>query len=220
MAGCSDMKSLEQNGANPAMLIVFEGPDEMGKSTIARMLVSRLRAEGRSVAYVAFPGNQRGTLGRIVYRLHHDGSSLGLMRPIGATSKQTLHTAAHLDAIERDILPRLRRGTSVVMDRFWWSTWVYGIAAGIDQKVLDNLVAVEASVWASTLPDAMFLVQRETNLEAETTILWRWYQRLAGRESSRYPVHRLLNETTVREAVDRALARLPRAGIKRCRVLE
>ena len=55
-------------------LIVFEGPDGVGKSTLAEHLTSRLRETGIPCNYLAFPGREPGSLGRLVYDLHHDAT--------------------------------------------------------------------------------------------------------------------------------------------------
>ena len=98
-------------------LIVFEGPDGVGKSTLAERLTSRLHETGVPCEHLAFPGRRPGSLGRLVYDLHHDAPRLGLGE-VNATSLQALHIAAHVDAIEGEVLPALRAGTWVVLDRF------------------------------------------------------------------------------------------------------
>ena len=59
-------------------LIVFEGTDGVGKSTPAERLTGRLRETGIPCEHLAFPGKQPGSLGRLVYDLHHDASGFGL----------------------------------------------------------------------------------------------------------------------------------------------
>ena len=57
-------------------LIVFEGPDGVGKSTLSKQLADRLREAGVPCEHLAFPGRQPGSLGRLVYDLHHDAVDL------------------------------------------------------------------------------------------------------------------------------------------------
>ena len=102
-------------------LIVFEGPDGVGKSTLSLALADRLRAIGLPCQHLSFPGKDVGTVGRLVYDVHHDPVQYGIQE-ITAASLQALHIAAHLDAIERRILPDLNEGHWVILDRFWWST--------------------------------------------------------------------------------------------------
>ena len=90
-------------------LIVFEGPDGVGKSTLSVALADRLKAMGLTCRHLSFPGKDVGTVGRLVYDLHHDPDQYGV-EEIAAASLQTLHIAAHLDAIERRILRTSMRG--------------------------------------------------------------------------------------------------------------
>ena len=117
-------------------LIVFEGPDGVGKSTLSQALADRLRSMGLTCDHLSCPGNEEGTVGHLVYKVHHEPASFGL-NAIAEISRQALHIAAHLDEIERRILPALQQGRWVVLDRFWWSTWVYGRAASVEVSTLD-----------------------------------------------------------------------------------
>lgn len=99
-------------------LIVFEGPDGVGKSAIATAVRDVLQQEGhQQVSVLAFPGNEAGTLGNHVYLVHHDPGRFGI-RVLSPTSLQLLHVAAHVDAIEREIRPRIDQGALVFLDRF------------------------------------------------------------------------------------------------------
>ena len=120
---------------NAGRLIVFEGPDGVGKSTLAQALTNRLMAMGLSCEHLSFPGKEEGTIGSLVYDVHHRPAGYGI-GAITAASLQALHIAAHLDAIEQRIVPALNEGRWVILDRFWWSTWAYGCAAGVDKATL------------------------------------------------------------------------------------
>lgn len=142
----------------PGQLFVFEGPDGVGKSTLAKALVAQLNAAGHACEYVAFPGREVRSLGHHVYQLHHDHEAFGI-DSIHPTSLQLLHIAAHIDAIEQRIAPVLRAGRSIVLDRFWWSTWVYGLNANIDAGVLDAMLNVERPYWNNIQPARIFLIR-------------------------------------------------------------
>lgn len=92
-------------------LIVFEGADKVGKSTLVKKLTCRLGESGVPYEHLAFPGKQKGTLGKLVYDLHHDEVPGLVHKDVNPTSLQVLHIAAHIDAIERQILPALSDGT-------------------------------------------------------------------------------------------------------------
>src|SRR5207249_4525469 len=107
-------------------LIVFEGPDGSGKTTLSRLFADRARELGVPCDWFAFPGREGGTLGKHVYEIHHNLQTVGV-KAINPASLQLLHIAAHIDALEGRILPALKQGRHIVLDRFWWSTLVYGV---------------------------------------------------------------------------------------------
>ena len=184
-------------------LIVLEGPDGVGKSTLSERLTNRLRETGIVCEHLAFPGRQRGSLGSLVYDLHHEAPRLGL-GDVNPTSLQLLHIAAHVDAIEGHILPALRAGTWVVLDRFWWSTWVYGTASGVPERSLEAMIELEQVHWAEVTPDVLFLVERESRTPDDGDGLQERYRELANREQSNLRVATLRNDSSVDEALDAA----------------
>ena len=142
----------------------------MGKTTLSREATKFLVDTGQKADYVSFPGWEPGTVGRIVYDFHHSPTS----RDVSATAIQALHVAAHVDAIERHIRPRLADGINVLLDRYWWSTWVYGVRDGINPAVLRALISFEERVWGNVLPAVVILVQRRAPLgrPEESIPLW------------------------------------------------
>lgn len=185
-------------------LIVFEGPDGVGKSTLSEGLTRKLREADIQCEHLAFPGKEEGTIGRLVYDLHHIPGAFGLHKTTAA-SLQALHIAAHLDMIERRILPALNEGRWVVLDRFWWSTWVYGNTAGVAARSLDALVQVERLQWNGVKPAAIFLIDRAGGLSADPSHeqLRKAYYTLLEREKDRYLVRVIHNDGPVGESLDR-----------------
>ncbi|WP_228281921.1 dTMP kinase [Rubrobacter marinus] len=187
-------------------LVVFEGPDGVGKTTLAQALVDKLIRRGVRCEYFSFPGREPGTLGRLVYEVHHDPGKFGIDR-MNPTSLQVLHIAAHLDAIEGHILPALRAGRSVVLDRFWWSTFVYGIVGGVDRDSLDAMIALELESWTTgAKPIVAFLVTRQSPLRREgPDERWRElraaYENLGREQASHHPVETIYNESSLDEAL-------------------
>ena len=194
------------NRVEPGRLIVFEGPDGAGKSTLAQCVVDRLRESRIRSEYAAFPGRQPGTIGQIIYEIHHDPGRFGIEK-LSSTSLQALHIAAHLDAIERAILPALSEGTWIILDRFWWSTWVYGCVAGADRNALDAMIAVERIQWTGTQPDVVFLVDRTDSPAYQGGELLRdAYRTLYDCEQNRYPVRTIQNDGPVADTACEILA--------------
>lgn len=185
-------------------LLVFEGVDGCGKTTFSAALGQFLRAAGFNCERHSFPGKRPGTLGRHVYDLHHRSKNLGV-QTMAATSLQVLHVAAHIDAIETRILPALRRGIHVILDRFWWSTWTYGILHGANRRSLSAMIALEKLHWGKVKPAQVFLVKRGTNDRASANVdavkLKREYELLARSEKRRYRVTSVDNQSTVSEGL-------------------
>lgn len=191
----------KQNG----VFIIVEGPDGVGKSSVVRDLTKVIEARHAKVVNLAFPGRQEGTLGLLVYKLHHDLAQFGI-EGITPVAVQALHVAAHLDVITTVIKPLLANGTTVVLDRFWWSTWVYGTVNGIDQKILHNLIESERCAWGSCVPNAAILLERQSPLRPEPHDIWEKlkieYAKLSAREAEKYPVYRISNDGEPKETLN------------------
>lgn len=203
-------------------LIVFEGPDGVGKSTISRGLAVTLEKLGEPCVLMSFPGREEGTLGGHVYALHHDLHGHGITQGISPVAMQALHVAAHADVVTRRILPELAGGRHVVLDRFWWSTWVYGMVGGADTSSLEKLIEFERAVWDGVTPAAAFLIRRDRPVDRSED-LERWgrldreYVRLAGREGDAHPVLTLQNAGSLDDAVESVLKFLRRQKVIKAR---
>lgn len=123
-----------------------------------------LSTAGRDVLGLSFPGKQPDSIGRLVYDLHHDD----MVKP-DPLALQALHVAAHIDAIRGPIRKALELGRLVLLDRYWWSTWVYGTTAGITVEIMDSLIDVELMVWGELKPATVLLVQRDEPFRKEHT---------------------------------------------------
>lgn len=184
------------NGYARGRLIVFEGPDDAGKTTLSKMVHETRLGKGERCVWLSFPGNQENTIGREVYRMHHDAR----FACASQLSLQMLHVAAHIDCIERTIIPALEEGTSVVLDRFWWSTIIYGTMAGAPPDALRRCLEVENMSWRGVLPHVVFLLQRASDSKHSAGLLSS-YELLAGEESKHYPVETIDNNSTLAVAL-------------------
>jgi len=193
-------------------LIVIEGPDGVGKTTLATEVSRRLNEQGRVCEIVAFPGNKVGTLGKLIYGIHHNPTQYGIDH-LSCTAAQALHVAAHLETIEQTILPTLITGGYVVLDRFWWSLWVYGLVSGVRKKILHKMVDLEQSQWGGVNPLAAFLIRRAEPIGRDEP-KERWltlcheYDLLARRERTRHPVFVIENNRTLDRAVENIITEL------------
>ena len=120
------------------------------------------------------------------------------MANISLLAKQALHVAAHIDAIDRQIVPALKRGQTVLLDRFWWSAWVYGLVDGCDRRQLRALIDAERAAWGTVQPTLAIVLRRPEPINRPDNLpYWRQlgagYGRLASRESRIHPVSVLDN---------------------------
>lgn len=181
-------------------LIVFEGVDATGKTTLRNELCSRLQNENIEYRTLHFPGDEKGTLGELVYRIHHNYRSEFKVEAINPCSLQLLHVAAHIDMIKGTIRTALDNGEFVILDRFWWSTYVYGLNGGVLRNELELMIRLEKEVWVSILPDILFLVECDAPLRSDEVETKDWhakrklYQELANDEKTSYKVVSLITE--------------------------
>ena len=107
--------------------IVIEGVDGCGKSTLARGLVARLRASGRDVVHTREPGGTEWSEG--LRRLLLDAEASFGVTPVAEVYALCSARAQHL---ARVIEPALKRGETVVCERWVGSTIAYqGFGRGL-----------------------------------------------------------------------------------------
>ena len=110
------------------MLIAFEGLDQSGKETQARLLAARLVGEGRRVTTVSFP-DYATPIGTELHRaLHGD-------RAYGPDVIQMLMIANRYEW-KPAIVKAIEEGQVVVADRYRASSVAYGEAQGLDPEWL------------------------------------------------------------------------------------
>lgn len=116
------------------LFLSFEGIDGSGKSTQARLLDERLRAEGRDVVLTREPGGSPGAEEIRALLLQGDPDRWS------AETELLLFTAARRDHLERTIRPALDAGKVVICDRFADSTRLYqGLSRGDLRQKVDAL---------------------------------------------------------------------------------
>lgn len=198
-------------------LIFFEGGDATGKSTLCAEFCATLKEKGINYESYHFPGKDEKTLGGLVYKIHHEYKKSFGIDKIDYCSLQTLHIAAHIDSIRSRIIPQLENGTWVVLDRFWWSTYVYGIVSKIDEEELECLIRLEKKVWGEVVPDIAFHIDSRKPLRPDEINNEKWqhirseYRKLADSEKNNYKIVRLTpdgcqqNKTTLIEKLQTEL---------------
>lgn len=140
--------------------ITFEGPEGGGKTTQAKRLLARLRAEGRDVLYTREPGGTP-TGEAIREILQHDKTG----EPICDQAEVFLFAASRAQLVRTVILPALDRGAIVVCDRFADSTTAYqGYGRGFP---VEQMLAINAFAINGAEPDVTLLLDVPISLGFE-----------------------------------------------------
>jgi dTMP kinase len=122
----------------PGCFIVVEGPDGVGKTTLASRLTSRLRTSGYDVLEVREPGGTpvAEAARSAVLDPELDASPL---------AELFLILAARADLVAHVIRPALEAGTIVLGDRYELSTWAYQV----EGRLLPKGAVLEANRLAT-----------------------------------------------------------------------
>jgi dTMP kinase len=132
--------------------ITFEGIDGSGKSTQAKLLADRLRAEGFEVVLTREPGGSVGAEEIRALVLEGDPDRWS------AETEILLFTAARRDHLERTILPAVAAGKIVICDRFADSTRMcQGLSRGDLRGIVDQL----HSLMIGREPDLTVLIDMD-----------------------------------------------------------
>lgn len=123
----------------------MEGGEGAGKSTQARRLSERLRAQGLEVVQTREPGGSRGA------EAIRDLVVTGEASRWSPVTEALLMFAARSDHLEKTIRPALQSGAWVVCDRFSDSSRAYqGAGGGAPAAFIEQL---DATVVAADQPD-------------------------------------------------------------------
>jgi thymidylate kinase len=184
-------------------LFVFEGPDDVGKSTLASMLAQHLSDVGRQTQLLSFPGRETGTLSELIYRFYHNSSEFGVS-DVSAIALQVMLTAAHIEVIESRLKPLIRAGIDIVLDRYWWSTWVYSTADGVPPYRRNMMLKLEMQSWENIQPEIVFFVVREAPLLPQPagnrwSITSQLYKELVKQEERNVQIQLVTNAGSIQE---------------------
>lgn len=180
------------------LVIILEGPDGAGKSTLATELAREIRKSGGKCRTASFPGKTPGSIGDLVYRIHHNPRKEGI-KAISDTSLQALHIAAHIDFLERT---QKSTESILILDRFWWSTIVYGKIAKANKEVIQTLVGAEKILWNSYSIVTVLVRGTMGPKSPQTTELESAYKNLAKREKDKYPILQHINISPARTSAN------------------
>lgn len=135
---------------SPGSVVVFEGLDKAGKSTQLDLL--KMRTSTEDVLFAHMPSG----LTEFSQELY---SILENRPPSSSLSRQLSHLASHSDNMQQ-LVSATSKGTTLILDRWWWSTWAYGWSsgelrkAGLPEAVLLELIK---TIWNPISASIVFL---------------------------------------------------------------
>lgn len=194
------------NNYKMGFLFVFEGPDSVGKTTISTALSNKLAENHFTNEVVTFPGNKPGTLGNLVYKLHHNKEYFNIQN-IYPESLQLLHIASHIDLIQSIIKPKIKSGISIILDRYYWSTYVYGKIDNINSDQLEKMIGLELIHWQEIQPNIVFLIDRDTPFSTNIDNsnwhkLHDEYDKLYKVNKNDFLIHKIQNNKNIEDVVE------------------
>lgn len=136
----------------PGLLIVIEGIDGGGKTTLQSGLAEALRSQGHDVCETKEP--TEGPLGQKIRALAQTGRS-----QVSAEEEFRLFHEDRKHHVETVVRPALARGEIVIQDRSYFSTVAYQGERGLDR---DDLL--EKSRQVAPEPDVLLLVDLEPQM--------------------------------------------------------
>ena len=114
-------------------LIVIEGIDGTGKSTLARALGEALAARGLAAPVVSAEPT-RGPHGQHIRRIIGGAAP----RPESADDEADLFMLDRREHVAQVIGPALKEGRTVILDRYFYSTMAYQGARGADPERIER----------------------------------------------------------------------------------
>jgi len=139
-------------------LIVLEGPDAVGRSTQIALLRHWLEQEGHAVLDT---GMARSALAGKGIQMAKEGNTLG---PITMT---LFYTTDFADRLENEIIPALRAGFVVLIDRYIFSIMARAVARGEDRKWIEQVAGF------ALVPHAVFYLRAGVEQLVQRVVLGR-----------------------------------------------
>jgi len=139
-------------------LIVIEGPDAVGRSTQIALLHQWLEQEGHAVLDT---GMARSALAGKGIKMAKEGNTLG---PVTMT---LFYTTDFADRLENEILPALRAGFVVLIDRYIFSIMARAVARGEDRKWIEQVAGF------ALVPHAVYYLRAEVQHLVSRVVLGR-----------------------------------------------
>ena len=129
-------------------LIVFEGIDGSGKTSLSKMFHGHLLRGGTAALWLREPSDS--PLGEKIRRLAQDRDAISIPEEL------ELFLQDRRWDVEANILPALRAGKTVVMDRYYYSNACYQGARGLDVEAI-----LRTNRRFAPEPDVVFIIDAD-----------------------------------------------------------
>lgn len=143
------------NKLKSGLLIVFEGIDGSGKSTLCKLCSDKLTAMGYDCVLLKEPTD--GQYGRQIRELAVKGRD-----KITPMNEFNLFLKDRIEDIKNNISPNLKKNKIILLDRYYYSTIAYQGALGIDIEFIRK-----ENEKIAPKPDIVFYISIPTKLSAE-----------------------------------------------------
>ena len=138
------------------LFVTFEGLEGCGKSTQVKMFFHFLNKKGIPVMETKEPGGTK--IGDEIRKILLDQKNNGM----DYKAEMLLFLASRSENVRLNIIPALKKGETVLSDRFFDSTTAYqGYGRGIDIDTINNLNHL---VVGKAVPDLTFILDIEPNI--------------------------------------------------------
>jgi len=141
----SDMGYNHKMNEDPGKLIVFEGIDGSGKTTISKRLYSHLKNKGIDVVWFRAPSDSKW--GKTIRDLANRKDAIPIEKEFLYFLRDRKWDVKH------NINPALERGKTVILDRYFFSSACYQGARGMD---MNRIISVNTEF--SPPPDLLFII--------------------------------------------------------------
>jgi dTMP kinase len=118
------LPALPAGSSVPGRLIVIEGPDNVGRSTLVDHLRRELQFRGHAVSSTGF---RRSDLTREGVEAARQGTTFSPL------TTSLFYATDFADRLERQIVPALKAGFWVLSDRYFYTTRARGVVRGADE---------------------------------------------------------------------------------------
>jgi dTMP kinase len=152
------------------LFISFEGGEGAGKTTQIQRLKAKLATAGREVVTTREPGGTAGA--EAIRKLLVEGDAYGW----DSHTEALLHFAARRDHVKKIIEPALAKGSIVLTDRFFDSTYAYqGYGQGLDVSTIDGIRTLSIGALQ---PDITLLLDLPVETGLERAAVQQRYERM------------------------------------------